>query len=142
MHAIGIDLGEYACPHCHRALELAETRWRGWVLCPECGLPGLPPARLRPSRPAEVPAPSAAEPEASSPPTTDESPGARAAELALSDPRPATASSAAALILRTGLAVSLLLLLFAYLERSVLNAIIFGALTGLFAIILLWRSRG
>src|SRR5262245_18571058 len=36
----------YRCPHCRALLVLGEIRWRGWVRCPECGQPGLPPERV------------------------------------------------------------------------------------------------
>jgi hypothetical protein len=40
------------------------------------------------------------------------------------------------------LIVSAVLLLFAYLERSTPNIVVFAGLTGLFLVLLLWLSRG
>lgn len=33
----------YDCPHCRQPLEARVGRWNGWLLCPRCGRPGLPP---------------------------------------------------------------------------------------------------
>jgi len=40
-------LVRYDCPHCRVGLASVVGRWRGWLLCPACGKPGLPPAPLR-----------------------------------------------------------------------------------------------
>ena len=37
----------YPCPHCQIMLEPPEEPWQGWVRCPRCGRPGLPPEGLR-----------------------------------------------------------------------------------------------
>jgi hypothetical protein len=33
----------YSCPHCREELRARPGPWRGWLLCPRCGRPGLPP---------------------------------------------------------------------------------------------------
>ncbi|MDR3620049.1 MAG: hypothetical protein P4L85_11920 [Paludisphaera borealis] len=33
----------YDCPHCREPLEARAGPWRGWLLCPRCGRPGMPP---------------------------------------------------------------------------------------------------
>src|SRR6516164_7168620 len=43
-------LSAYPCPHCQTMLEPPEEPWRGWVRCPQCGQPGLPPERLQRAR--------------------------------------------------------------------------------------------
>src|SRR5271165_2409941 len=41
-----IDGSSYVCPHCQALLEVPDRPWRGWVICPGCRLPSLPPERL------------------------------------------------------------------------------------------------
>jgi hypothetical protein len=135
---------EYSCSGCHRRLLAEDDGWLGWVLCPECAKPGLPPARLgrqrQPQRPA-LPAISVS-PRAAGvldPISAEDHP----AEFAVgSEPLPARpVSSAPRLIVRTGLVVSLVLLLFAYLERSTPNAAVFGFLSVVFLVLLIWLPR-
>jgi hypothetical protein len=36
----------YSCPRCKAELEVQHGDWQGWRLCPACGLPSLPPEML------------------------------------------------------------------------------------------------
>ena len=132
----------YACPHCHRLLEAGDEGWLGWLLCPGCGQPGLPPARLRRPRPLRSRLP--AEGRDNLPPgPTPEAPAFTNGPAVLAPPlgRSPAASGAGRLIVRTGLVVSLVLLFFAYLERSTPNLAVFGFLTVVFFVLLLWLPR-
>jgi hypothetical protein len=133
----------YSCPHCQVLLEVPDKPWRGWVLCPDCGLPCLPPERLTPprsrkrsaARQPQVPQDLAAE---QTKPLKEPAPMVKP-----SAPRAgqSTSSSATRLIVSTGLLVSAVLLLVAYLDRSSHSLAIFGILTVIFLILLLRMPR-
>lgn len=36
----------YPCPHCRLELEAEHDGWQGWLRCPSCGTPSLPPEIL------------------------------------------------------------------------------------------------
>jgi len=133
----------YSCPHCQVLLEVPDKPWRGWVLCPDCGLPCLPPERLTPphsrkrsvARQPQVPQDLAPEQTRSlKEPAPMVKPSAPRA-------RQSTSSSATRLIVSTGLFVSAVLLLVAYLDRSFHSLAIFGTLTVIFLILLLRMPR-
>jgi hypothetical protein len=120
----------FPCPSCHQELEVEDDRWHGWVLCPDCGSPGLPPVQLRRGR-RKLRAASGDRPPAEQ---------AAASGVAIEPPSgtgrrgfgclvPPRVSSAPRLIFTTGLVVSAFLTLIAYLERSASNAIVFGGLS-------------
>jgi hypothetical protein len=128
----------YPCPHCHALLEPCQEDWHGWVSCPQCGLPGLPPAQVR-------------SPKASRRPVARQSSlfegAARKADGMLGEPAPpagspssrkgqSQTSSAPLLIVSSGLFVSAFLLLVAYLDRSTQNMSLFGTLTIVFLVVL------
>jgi len=133
----------YVCPHCQALLEVPDKPWRGWVLCPDCGLPCLPPERLilPQSRRRSV----ARQPQV----PQDLVPGQTGAltepapMVKLSVPRAiqSNSSSASRLIVSTGLFVSAFLLLVAYFDRSSHSLAIFGTFTVVFFILLLRIPR-
>ena len=133
----------YPCPHCRAPIEIGRDRWRGWMLCPECGRAGLPPEaavrRPAPGRRVETspPAHPAASPD---PGDSKASPAPLFAPSASFAPRPSP-SNASRVIVSTGLVVSLFLLLVAYLDRSSQSSAIFGFLTVLFFLLLLRLPR-
>lgn len=114
----------YECPHCRVELESILGRWRGWLLCPACGKPGLPPspgfAFPTPRDPGVLAMRTGVQAEAWIA-SGDLSDPARPAWPALPvDPRPRP-SRAARNVRRAavaGLAVSLFLLLIAFLDRN------------------------
>ena len=133
----------YPCPHCHVSLEARGDHWQGWVLCPECGRPGLPPRRI--TLPAGTRRAVTRQPA-----VQDESrpviggmlkDPAPIIESSARRTRPASASSASRLIVSTGLFVSVFLLLVAYLDRSSHSSAIFASLTVVFFLLLLRMSR-
>src|SRR5271157_3678807 len=133
----------YSCPHCQVLLEVPDKPWRGWVLCPDCGLPCLPPERLTlpHSRKRSV----ARQPRVPQD-LVPEQTGPRKEPAPMVKPsvpraRQSTSSSATRLIVSTGLFVSAILLLVAYLDRSSHSLAIFGTLTVIFLILLLRMPR-
>lgn len=133
----------YSCPHCHNWLEAATATWQGWILCPECHRPGLPPPRaiqrLRrrveqkdPHLPYDRPSPSAGDPRREA--LTSRGPSLSPGRL--------SQSSTSRLIVLTGLVISLFLLLVAYLDRSSQSSAIFGFLTIVFFLLMLRLPRG
>jgi len=133
----------YVCPHCQASLEVPDKPWRGWVLCPDCGLPCLPPERLtlprsRKRSVARQPVvPRDLVPEQ----TGSLNEPAPMVKLSVPRARQANSSSASRLIVSTGLFVSAFLLLVAYLDRSSHSLAIFGTLTVIFFILLLRIPR-
>jgi hypothetical protein len=133
----------YPCPNCHLLLEAKPGSWQGWLLCPRCGLPSLPPERVmssprRRTRPAKQSAVGAVSTPSPIRPVVG--------TAAVAPPRApgrerAPSSSASRLIVSTGLIVSLCLLLVGYLDRSSQNSAIFGFLTIFFFLLLLRLPR-
>jgi hypothetical protein len=130
----------YACPHCHVLLEACQQHWQGWVLCPRCGLPGLPPEQLRARKTTHRPI--------ARPSSPGEEPSQKIDGL-LSKPAPlvrspsagkgrSSVSSAPLLIVSSGLFVSAFLLLIAYLDHRTQSLFLFGTLTIAFFLILVW----
>ncbi len=138
-----IDGASFVCPRCKALLEVADQPWRGWVLCPDCGLPCLPPERchVRQSqrqavaRQPEVPQDLAHEQ------TGSLKEPAPMVKLSVPRARQSSSPSASRLIVSTGLIVSAFLLLAAYLDRSPHSLAIFGTLTVVFSILLLRIPR-
>jgi hypothetical protein len=126
----------YSCPHCRVELETGYADWQGWQRCPTCGLASLPPepTGLR----------SAPKPRARSKGSDDILVIADPPET-LADAEPAAPVFAgrpshvgpARLVFRTGLLVSLGLMLIFYLDHNTLNAAIFGCLSVVFFLLLL-----
>jgi hypothetical protein len=138
-----IDGSSYSCPHCRNLLEVPSTRWRGWLLCPNCGLPCLPPERLTLLRPTKRAVTRRAEVPQYLVPEQARSLEVPSPMVKPSVPRAgqSTSSSAPRLIVPTGLFVSAFLLLVAYLDRSSHSMAIFGTLTVIFFILLLRIRR-
>lgn len=133
----------YSCPQCRILLEVPNTSWRGWLLCPDCGLPCLPPEQLTPIQPIKRSV--ARQPEVPQNLVPEQA-------GALNEPAPmvkpsvpragqVTSSNTPRLIIPTGLFVSAFLLLVAYLDRSSHSMAIFGTLTVIFFILFLRISH-
>ncbi|AMV36556.1 hypothetical protein [Planctomyces sp. SH-PL62] len=130
----------YECPHCRVELEAILGRWRGWLLCPACGKPGLPPSPgFAPPTPGDAGglAMGAGVQAAAWIASGDLRDPARPAWPARPvDPRrrlsPAARNVRRAAV--AGLAVSLFLLLIAFLDQ---NARLAGA-AGVLTLIMLW----
>jgi hypothetical protein len=126
----------YSCPHCRAALETGFNDWRGWQRCPRCGLACLPPepTGLR----------SDGQPWSGSKVADDDLVIAASSD-SLSDAEPVAPVfgarpahiGPARLVFRTGLLVSLGLMLIFYLDRNTINAAIFGCLSIVFFLLLL-----
>ncbi len=125
----------YSCPRCKAELEAQHGAWEGWLRCPACGLPSLPPevvfghptTRRRVQghdEAVEAMADAAEEPIAS-----DGSP--------IIETAPSTAVSALRLGFITGLVVSLFLLLIFYLDQQQQYTGIFGTLAIIFFLLVL-----
>ncbi|MGO9599500.1 MAG: hypothetical protein ACLP7Q_16045 [Isosphaeraceae bacterium] len=147
----------YPCPHCQIMLEPPEDLWQGWVRCPRCGQPGLPPKGLQHALVSKHTIGSvdraASGTEGRSPVAIASAPviapgaGSRPEEPSWT-PRPAgdglrsrSSSSAWLLIAGTGLVVSAFLLLVAWLDRSLYSSVVFGSLTAIFLVALLSLPR-
>jgi hypothetical protein len=135
-----VFIDTYSCPHCRAELETGFDDWHGWQRCPTCGLPSLPPkpagSRLTRSSGDGV------EVAADVLVITDEPEivtGADEAAAAVAVP-PAHIGPAR-LVFRTGLLVSLGLMLIFYLDKNTTNATIFGFLAIAFFLMLLRISR-
>jgi hypothetical protein len=135
-----VSIETYSCPHCRAELETGFDDWQGWQRCPTCGLACLPPEPTG-SR-------SGRQPRARSKVADD--------ILAISDTRENLTDAEpvaptfsgrpahigpARLVFRTGLLVSLGLMLIFYLDRNTINSAIFGCLAVVFFLLLL-RSSG
>jgi hypothetical protein len=129
----------YNCPHCGVTLEAADDAWDGWRRCPSCGRPALPPKAdpqlrrkyafdfdARAGAEGESGADGSAVPNGSNPENVLEIPSAASPVL-----------GTARLIFKTGLILSLALLLIFYLDQKSTNATIFGALAVIFFLLLL-----
>ena len=126
----------YSCPHCQSELETGFNDWQGWQRCPTCGLACLPPdpTGLRSARQSWARSNVADDilvisdaPEK----LTNAEPVAPAFGGRPSHIGPAR------LVFRTGLLVSLGLMLIFYLDRNTMNAVIFGCLSVAFFLLLL-----
>jgi hypothetical protein len=135
-------LVEYICPHCGIAILAKDDGWDGWRRCPTCARLALPPKPERPAAPASKRAPP---PHASTEPVANEA-GAAASDG--SDAHPlvpvetllSPAIGPARVIFRTGLILSLALLLISYLDQKPRTSAIFGGLAVIFFLLLLRLS--
>ena len=126
----------YSCPHCRAELETGFNDWQGWQRCPRCGLACLPPEPTG-SR-------SGRQPWSGSKVADDDLVIADSSEN-LSDAEPVAPVfggrpahiGPARLVFRTGLLVSLGLMLIFYLDRNTINSAIFGCLSIVFFLLLL-----
>jgi hypothetical protein len=116
----------YSCPRCKAELEAQHGTWEGWLRCPACEHPSLPPevlfghpmTRRRIQGHDETIDMATVAPE--EPIESDRSP--------IVEFSPSTAISALRLVFMTGLVVSLFLLLIFYLDQK-------QQLTGVFAVL-------
>jgi hypothetical protein len=135
-----VFIDTYLCPHCRSELEAGPEFWQGWLRCPACSRPSLPPspvtlphlrrAQVRTSRPPDLLFISESGSRTITADTEDNEP-----ELPLP-----TRFSPARLVLTTGLALSLFMGLVAYLDSNTVNMAIFGFLSLIFFVMLL-RNR-
>jgi hypothetical protein len=124
----------YPCPGCGTELEARHGGWQGWLRCPVCGVPALPPEFLfgHPQTRRRVEGP-------------HEDDDILVIDAATATPRvlaptPLSGSSpvsALRLIFLTGLILSLFLLLVFYMEQNKQTTAIFGFLSLIFFFLLL-----
>jgi hypothetical protein len=133
-----VFIDSYSCPRCRAQLATQYDVWDGWLKCPTCGLASLPPEPQRVRTPRQ---PSASMRAPGDGPAINESP-----ELFMDPdyvapgvPIPAHISPAR-LVFRTGLLVSLGLMLIFFLDQNTTNTAIFGFLAVVFFILLLRLS--
>jgi hypothetical protein len=134
------DIVSYSCPHCRAELEPRFGDWEGWLRCPVCTRPSLPPEpvgsrlasdRLAVSNHDIVAQASALEPGHLM--SRDGTPSAFAGRFAHSSP--------ARLVFMTGFVFSLLLTLIAFLDQKPIRLAIFGFLSIAFFFLLLRTPR-
>ncbi len=129
----------YPCPNCHLELESELGGWEGWLRCPACGTPALPPEillghpntrrRVREAQGDDQAVLAIGDEASANAPAADPS--------ALIGPPPSTIVSVLRMIFLTGLVMSLFLLLIAYLDGNQRAAGIFGSLAVVFFLLLL-----
>jgi hypothetical protein len=133
-----VFIDTYRCPRCRAELETHYDEWKGWQRCPTCGALTLPPEP--PQLPSPRRSPDRSELQRDVMVISD------APDL-LMDPdqiapafvRPAHMSPAR-LVFRTGLLVSLGLMLIFFLDQNTTNTAIFGFLAIVFFVLLLRLS--
>lgn len=137
----------YPCPQCRVGLEAEHGLWQGWLKCPACGRPALPPEILlgHPSVLRRIrdrvddEAAMALNGINASPAAEESDPPA---EIAAS---PSTLVNTLRLVFLSGVVTSLFLLLIAYLDQNLRASFIFGCLAVVFFVFLLRlpsRRRG
>ena len=133
-----VFIDSYSCPRCRAQLATQYEVWEGWLRCPTCGLPSLPPEPQRVRTPRQ---PNARMIAPGDRPAINESPELFMDPdyLAPGVPIPAHISPAR-LVFRTGLLVSLGLMLIFFLDQNTTNTAIFGFLAVVFFILLLRLS--
>jgi hypothetical protein len=131
----------YCCPRCQTELDARQPGWNGWLRCPVCGMPSLPP-ELEPEPPsfrrdATVNAPN---PDGDVTVASDEAERSKAVDQT---PflRQSAHTSPLRLVLITGLTLSLFLLLIAYVDQNRQTTAIFGFLSIAFFLALLCTPR-
>ncbi len=143
MGARVVHFVEYSCPKCRAELEAEEGQWQGWVRCPACNVPALPPEILlgHPSARRRVIGAVAAEfvPDLF---TEDTDADKNVESDPVIEPPPWTTSETLRTVFLSGLLMSLFLLLFAYSDGQWLLVAIFGALAFLFILLLWFRPSG
>ncbi len=130
---------EYSCPKCRAELEAEEVRWQGWLRCPACNVPALPPILLgHPSARRRMIGAVGAEfvPGLFTEDTDTDEP---AEPDPVIEPPPWTTSETLRTVFLSGLLMSLFLLLFAYSDGQWSLVAIFGGLAFLFFLLLWFR---
>ena len=131
-----VYIDTYLCPHCRAELEAGFDKWQGWLRCPGCGLPSLPPELARLRAPRRM---GAAATVADDVLIISDSPD-RHMSTDLRMPSAAgkfSQMSPTRLVFRTGLLVSLALAFVAFLDHKTTNMTIFGVLAVGFFLLLL-----
>jgi hypothetical protein len=131
MEAEIVHVASYTCPHCNAALEVRQGDWAGWMRCPACGRPSLPPEILSStsSHRAEV--------------TIDQDSGPifmpleKAPELRPDPFAQSRPFSAWRLVFTTGLVLSLMLFVVYAIDGDHLRMTIFGCFAGVSFLLLL-----
>jgi hypothetical protein len=132
----------YTCPHCRSSLQAESDGWDGWRRCPVCQRVALPPEPSvfdDPSQQLPVPSNDKAAlitPVAAVGPIPFDVDEERLALAAYSSP-----TSPARLIFTTGMVVSLILALLAFLDLRPMTTGIFGFLAIVFFLLLLRTPR-
>jgi hypothetical protein len=128
----------YPCPRCQVELESEHGGWQGWLKCPVCDTPALPPEFLL-GHPAVRRRVRAAALERGVIVIGDETPdGATpAATSPAAEAAPSTLVNTLRLVFITGLVTSLFLLLIAFVDQNTRASYIFGALSAVFFLLLL-----
>ena len=124
----------YPCPGCQTELEARHGGWQGWLRCPVCGVPALPPEFLlgHPQTRRRVQGPPEDDDVIVIDSAAESSDGLDPAPIRVSSP-----VSAPRLIFLTGLILSLFLLLVFYMEQNQQATAIFGFLAIAFFFLLL-----
>ncbi len=129
----------YPCPQCRLELEAEHEGWQGWLRCPACGTPSLPPdillghpATLRRMR--GLAGDDAAVLEIDSDPTEGSDTPDPAALLG--EP-PSAMVSSLRMVFLTGLAISLFILLISFLDDNQVVTGICGGIALIFFLLLL-----
>jgi hypothetical protein len=129
----------YPCPQCRLELEAEHDGWQGWLRCPACGTPSLPPDILlgHPATMRRVRG-LAGDDDAVLVIDVDDPDGASTSDPAalLGEPPSALVSSLRMLFL-TGLAISLFILLISFLDDNQLVTGFCGAIALIFFLLLL-----
>jgi hypothetical protein len=131
-----VFIDTYSCPHCRAELETGFDVWQGWQRCPTCRLPSLPPeptglhSHRRPGGGAK---------DADDVLVISDSSGilADAESIAPAFAGRPSHIGPARLVFRTGLLVSLGLMLIFFLDRRTIQAAVFGVLAVMFFLMLL-----
>lgn len=129
----------YPCPHCNLELEAEHGGWQGWLRCPSCGTPSLPPEILL-GHPATMRRIRGLEEDNDAAPATGaedpDGPGGPEA-TALIAPPASPLVGVLRMVFLTGLVMSLFILLIAYLDDNQRATLIFGVLAIIFFLLLL-----
>jgi hypothetical protein len=129
----------YPCPHCRLELEAQHGGWQGWLRCPACGTPSLPPEILfgHPATLRRVRELAGADDEilviGDDAATGDCTPSTAAL---IGEPPSALVSSLRLLFL-TGLAISLFILLISFLDENQIVTASSGVIALIFFLLLL-----
>ncbi len=138
MGARVVHFVEYSCPKCRAELEAEEGRWQGWVRCPACDAPALPPEILLGHPSARRRVIGAVGVEYVPDLFTEDTDAEESAEPdPVIEPPHWTSGETLRTVFLAGLLMSLFLLLFAYSDGHWSLVGIFGALAFVF-FLLLW----
>ena len=125
IRAVSPDTVLYSCPHCRVELEAHFDEWEGWLRCPVCARPSIPPEpvglrkyRQRLAASTGVPLEQAAALQPGDPTILDGARPAITGRFAHTSP--------ARLVVMTGFVFSLLLTLIAFLDQKPTRLAIFG----------------